>query len=224
MGNQMCCVDRVRHPGDVDFPMQKNPGEGHDLPLVTVIKFQAIARGFLVRNRIKKSHGFSKRPGFVHGHANRLTQDERDAMRKRVFNKRATMPEFQYGKLAGEDDEFGPQQSVIKLPDGSEYEGEWADGKRLGRGMQIVKDGSIFEGYWKNDMPNGRGRMIHADCSVYEGFWTDGKANGKGIFTYSDGSYYEGDWKDNYYHGQGRENWPDGSQFTGSYVNGMKTG
>ena len=45
------------------------------------------------------------------------------------------MPEFQYGKLPGEDDKFGPQQNATKLPDGSEYEGEWDNGTRLGRGM-----------------------------------------------------------------------------------------
>ena len=44
----------------------------------------------------------------LHAQVSRLTQDERDAMRKKVFNKRATMPEFQYGKLSGEDDDFGP--------------------------------------------------------------------------------------------------------------------
>jgi hypothetical protein len=87
----------------------------------------------------------------LHRNLEKLTQDDREELRKKIFNKRSTLPEFQYGKLDGEDDDFGPHQAVMKLPDGSEYEGEWDNGKRLGRGMLIGRDGSIYEGYWKDD-------------------------------------------------------------------------
>ena len=91
------------------------------------------------------------------------------------------MTPFEYGKVDGEDDEPGVnkiKKDLIKLPDGSEYDGEWVDRMRHGRGMQTWKDGSIYEGYWKDDMTNGRGRMIHADGSIYEGTWKADKAHG----------------------------------------------
>ena len=69
----MCCVDRIKHPGDVRFPMEGNRGEEINVPIVTVIKFQAIARGFLIRNRIKKSHGFTSKPGMMHSRVKTLT-------------------------------------------------------------------------------------------------------------------------------------------------------
>ena len=70
------------------------------------------------------------------------------------------MPEFVYGLTRDEDYEPGVEKigkTLIKLPDGSEFEGQWSDRKRHGRGTQIWRDGSIYEGYWKNDMANGRG-------------------------------------------------------------------
>ena len=48
------------------------------------------------------------------------------------------MPTFEYGKLPGEDNEPGvkkEKKDLIRLPDGSEYDGEWVDRKRHGRGQ-----------------------------------------------------------------------------------------
>jgi len=114
-----------------------------------------------------------------------------------VLAQRENMPEFEFAKYDGEDEAGGvpkTKKTLIKLPDGSEFEGEWSDRKRHGRGMQTWKDGSIYEGYWQNDMTNGRGRMIHADGSIFEGSWKDDKAHGTGLFTHADGSHYEGEW------------------------------
>lgn len=122
----------------------------------------------------------------LHKHVNKLSDEEIKGLRQKVRTQREGLPEFQYAQLIGEDDELGVQKTkkaLIKLPEGSEYEGEWVGGNRHGRGMQTWKDGSIYEGYWKNDMTNGRGRMIHANSSVYEGSWKDGQADGTGLFT-----------------------------------------
>ena len=62
MGNQLCCVDRK---GDYDGTIQPNLDIQNDLPIFTIIKFQAIARGFIARNRVKKIYGFSRSPGMV---------------------------------------------------------------------------------------------------------------------------------------------------------------
>ena len=36
-----------------------------DIPLFTVIKFQAIIRGYLARRRVKKIYGFERTPGML---------------------------------------------------------------------------------------------------------------------------------------------------------------
>lgn len=63
------------------------------------------------------------------------------------------------------------KKDKVVLDNGAEYFGEWAGGKKDGRGMQIWVDGSLYEGYWTNDKANGRGRLIHADGDVYDGQW-----------------------------------------------------
>lgn len=40
---------------------------------------------------------------------------------------------------------------------------------RDGFGTQVWPDGSRYEGYWANDKANGQGKLVHADGDVYEG-------------------------------------------------------
>ena len=37
------------------------------------------------------------------------------------------------------------------FPNGVTYEGEWLDGLKDGKGVQVWQDGSLYEGYFKND-------------------------------------------------------------------------
>ena len=80
-----------------------------DLPIVTIIKFQSLARGFLVRNRIKKDHGFQASPGMIEKHWGKLSNEEVEALHQKVKTQREGLPEFEYGQL-GEDDELGVQK------------------------------------------------------------------------------------------------------------------
>jgi hypothetical protein len=43
--------------------------------------------------------------------------------------------------------------------DGSMYEGEWEDGKRHDRGVEMNADGSICEGEWEDGSWLGGGEM-----------------------------------------------------------------
>ena len=72
------------------------------------------------------------------------------------------------------------------------YYGQWKNGERNGRGLQLWKDGSQYEGYWKNDRANGKGRLIHADGDAFIGNWLNDKAEGQGIYIYKNGTYYQG--------------------------------
>jgi hypothetical protein len=80
----LCCVDRIRQPGDFDDGTPIRDKVKVDVPVVTVIKFQALARGFLVRNRIKKSHGFQRSPGMLHQNVSKLSNEELEAFRLKV--------------------------------------------------------------------------------------------------------------------------------------------
>ncbi len=53
-----------------------------------------------------------------------------------------TMYEMPPSSLVRED------KPVQKVDKGAEYEGQWANGMRDGRGEQTEVDGSLYEGYW----------------------------------------------------------------------------
>ena len=83
-------------------------------------------------------------------------------------------------------------RQLMFLENGVQYEGEWLKGTQIrqGQGIQIWPDGSLYEGYWADNKANGRGRLIHADGDVYDGEWRDDKAHGKGIYSHLDGAKY----------------------------------
>ena len=67
---------------------------------------------------------------------------------------------------------------TITFPSGSNYVGEFKDGKRTGQGTMSFFDGGKYKG-------------------KYEGKWKDGRKNGQGTETYPSGRKYEGKWKNN---------------------------
>lgn len=100
--------------------------------------------------------------------------------------------DFEYEESLGER-EVRPMQV---LENKARYQGEWLVNQeiRQGRGTQIWPDGSMYEGYWADGKANGKGRLIHADGDVYDGVWKDDKAHGYGIYSHMDGARYEGEW------------------------------
>ena len=57
--------------------------------------------------------------------------------------------------------------------DGSEYVGEWVDGKHEGQGTQNWGDGIVYCGQWKNGMMHGRGKYTMACGTVVEGLFEE---------------------------------------------------
>ena len=105
------------------------------------------------------------------------------------------------------------QRGDIILENGAHYAGKWLKGKeiRQGEGVQVWPDGSIYEGYWAENKANGKGRLIHANGDVYDGHWKDDKAHGRGKYSHFGGVSYLGDWKEDMQHGNGLEIQPDGA-------------
>lgn len=80
---------------------------------------------------------------------------------------------------------------------GKKYKGEWnQDGEPHGLGVQLWPDGSKFEGAWANGQSCGFGRMTHANGDIYEGEWARDMANGSGVFVDHVGATYSGAWED----------------------------
>ena len=110
-------------------------------------------------------------------------------------------------------------------PDGSKYEGEYADDRRHGQGKWTGPEGQIYDGNWHSDKVSychflkdqcpyksvrmcfemvisvsfsqrfGRGTFEDTDGTSYHGEWVNNRKQGKGAFTWANGSKYSGGWE-----------------------------
>ena len=87
-----------------------------------------------------------------------------------------------------------------------EYEGEWENDKRSGKGNWKTFDGETYFGTWKDDKKEGKGKIVYPNGDTYEGDYKNGLGNGKGRITWSyHGVYkeYNGDIKNDLMDGFG---------------------
>ena len=125
-------------------------------------------------------------------------------------------------------------------------EGEWAGGKRTGKGKQIWPDGRMFDGYWNSNRQKGYGVETKSNGDRYEGMWKggqkegrgtlweegrkysgmwkDGKRNGQGELVVEGGLHYTGGWLDDKYHGYGVEVLGSGGKYEGEWKLGKQDG
>ena len=99
--------------------------------LATVIKAQALMRGFLARRRVKKVYGYEMSRGLMMRGTIHIEMDPQklEAQRARVQRIREQLPEFEYALYQDEDYEPGvlkEQRPMLILQDGAQYEGEWS--------------------------------------------------------------------------------------------------
>ncbi len=64
---------------------------------------------------------------------------------------------------------------VCNYADGSEYQGEWQDGKRHGKGILISPEGDRYEGQFENNFAHGEGIYTWGDGVRSEGEFREGK-------------------------------------------------
>jgi hypothetical protein len=72
-------------------------------------------------------------------------------------------------------------------------EGEWREGRQVGRGTQVWATGN-YDGELLDSEPNGRGKLTLQGVR-YEGSFRAGKPNGPGTLT-KGSEVYEGSWTD----------------------------
>lgn len=129
MGN--CCGNETQH--DRDMNMNKASIKGNkniNIPVHQIVKLQALIRGFLTRNAIKKIYGFEVSAGLMtRGTLHIEMEPEKlEQQRARVQAIKESLPEFQYGQAGDQDYEPGISKETrpqTQLQDGSMYEGEW---------------------------------------------------------------------------------------------------
>ena len=109
---------------------------------------------------------------------------------------------------------------ICNYADGSEYQGEWQDGKRHGTGTYISPTGTRYEGEWENDGASGHGVCHYADGMKYDGQFENGERHGKGVLISPEGDRYEGQFKYDLLNGEGIFTWVDGVRSEGIFREG----
>ena len=109
---------------------------------------------------------------------------------------------------------------ICNYADGSEYQGEWQDGKRHGIGTYISPTGTRYEGEWENDGASGYGVCHYADGMKYDGQFESGERHGKGVLISPEGDRYEGQFKYDLVNGEGIYIWGDGVRSEGEFRRG----
>ena len=109
---------------------------------------------------------------------------------------------------------------ICNYADGSEYQGEWQNGKRHGIGTYISPTGTRYEGEWENDGASGHGVCHYADGMKYDGQFENGERHGRGILISPEGDRYEGQFKYDLVNGEGIYIWGDGVRSEGEFREG----
>ena len=114
-------------------------------------------------------------------------------------------------------------QGHMKYDDGSEYIGQWKDGKRHGYGRWKLANGAEFVGDWQDDERKGRAVYIFVNRARYAIEWTGDEPQTNGPWAWSDGGKYVG-LHDDREHGHGTVMYNDGGTYVGGYNHGDKQG
>ena len=114
---------------------------------------------------------------------------------------------------------------VLTFADGSQYTGQFQNGKQSGRGRMTQANGDIYQGEWKNNLANGYGSLMNTQGGTSEGDWLDDRQHGFGKETWEFGKIkFQGQYVNGTKNGKGRYEWSDGSYYDGMFVNGSFSG
>ena len=120
--------------------------------------------------------------------------------------------------LFGQSKETGV---LYRWENGTEYVGEWKDGKKHGQGTFTYGkgkwEGEKYVGKFKDGYRNGQGTYTWSDGDKYVGEFKDGKKHGQGTWTSTGGEKYSGEWKVGKKYGQGTLIYPEKDKFLGEF-------
>jgi hypothetical protein len=103
-----------------------------------------------------------------------------------------------------------------------EYQGQWHEGLRHGKGTATYVDGSSYDGEWRGGLKHGEGLLTYGSVRV-EGTWSEGElVSGREVK--ADGEEYVGQFRGRLRHGEGRVNLADGSEHVGIWRLGRRSG
>lgn len=103
-------------------------------------------------------------------------------------------------------------------PNGSTYEGQFADSKRHGYGVLTLSDATRYESQWQNDERHGDGQEFCPDKTTFTGSYVKGMRHGSGVMTWPEGSKYTGQFERGRANGEGELVRTDGSVYRGLFA------
>lgn len=103
------------------------------------------------------------------------------------------------------------------------YTGAWSNGRKQGKGQELLADGSVYTGDFELDKKSGRGVFKWPNKEYYEGEFKDMRIEGFGKYVWADNKWYEGQWKDGKMHGRGKQV-NEGKEYEGEFHQDKKQG
>jgi len=148
---------------------------------------------------------------------------------------------IQTGCISG-DCKNGP--GIFAYPDGSKYEGDFANGKFDGNGVFNFANGDKYVGQFKNNFPHGSGTRKHVNGTEESGDWREGEfigssliesgqvgciqgdcTDGSGTYIFKEGSAkYVGEFQNGQAHGFGICTYANGERYRGEWADGAFMG
>ena len=115
------------------------------------------------------------------------TNDKVDYLRKQLG-------EFDFEVIKNKTENQLENRPVQIVENKTKYKGQWIKDTEIreGKGTAIKPDGTIYEGWWANNQANGNGRLIKECGDVMEGHWVNNKLNGKGSVKFANGTIHLG--------------------------------
>lgn len=107
---------------------------------------------------------------------------------------------------------------------GSEWKGNFVNGKLEGLGTYVGYDLAEYEGFFEGGEFNGYGHLSAANGDEFWGMFKGGKRNGVGRMEYTTACVYEGGWVDGFMQGMGWMTWPVGDVYFGEWNKGDPSG
>ena len=126
--------------------------------VATIIRVQALIRGFMQRRKYKIRIASYKKTKYFKAEESKETLNG-------IYSENLPTERRSYTYKTG-----------------AVYTGEWKGGMRHGNGTMKWPDGAKYSGSWLFNAAAGQGNFTHADGDTYTGSWVNSKANGKGVY------------------------------------------